>query len=50
MMCVELIAVYPLVDRIWCLNFSVRFLKKVHFNKKDKIIKQTAFCGKSEND
>jgi len=49
MRCVEIIAVYPVVDRIGCLNFSVWPLKKFYFNKKDKIMKQTAFCGKSEN-
>ena len=50
MLCVELIAVYPLVDRIGCLNFSLCFLKKFYFNKKDKVMKHAAFCGKSEND
>jgi hypothetical protein len=49
MMCVELSAVYPLVDRTGRLNFSLCFLKKFYL-KKTKIIKQTAFCGKSDND
>jgi hypothetical protein len=37
-MCVELVAVFPLVDRIGCLNFSVWFLKKFYFDKEDRII------------